>query len=404
MAITVDWANRIINVPRNDMVLLQTVPSEIRSLDLNIFRLELKSLEASTDGMAYPKMNAHNTTVQIGGVILSRVITIVNGYTVTFEDGQYAVNLKGANSNVADVTNVNQVSVRSANSAGLQDLSTLLASAYESRIHIDVVNGQAGTAIPLGTRNTPVNNFSDAKFLADILGINEIRIIESTTISNLDFSSGYIFSGDNAINTTLTVDGTSDVSNCVFENLILQGAFDTNTSIKNCGLLNISSIQGAISFSMFNGTVVLFGGQPTRIMNCHSAQARDNVDVTPIIDMGGFGQQLSVREWSGGLILQNCTGGTGSTSIDINSGIITFESTISSGAFYVRGVAEVIDNSSGTATVFDKTVGTGTVTEQDKLDIANKVWDEDITTHTTVNTSGWLMQKLLTVKRYLGLK
>ena len=52
-------------------------------------------------------------------VTRGRVVEIINGYTVTFEDGQYAVNLTGANSNISDVANVNQVSIRAANSAGL---------------------------------------------------------------------------------------------------------------------------------------------------------------------------------------------------------------------------------------------------------------------------------------------
>jgi hypothetical protein len=57
-------------------------------------------------------------------VVLAMVIEIINGYTVTFEDGQYAVNLVGANSNVGDKVNLNDVSVRSANSAGLIRLET----------------------------------------------------------------------------------------------------------------------------------------------------------------------------------------------------------------------------------------------------------------------------------------
>lgn len=36
--------------------------------------------------------------------------------------------------------------------------------------------------------------------------------------------------------------------------------------------------------------------------------------------------------------------------------------------------------------------------------IADAVWDEDITTHTTASTFGLLMQKLLTVAKFLGLK
>ncbi len=119
MAITINYLTKVINVPKADMTLVQSVPSEIRELDIDDFRLTLRDLEDSAEGMLYQATHSHNTTVTVGGVTLARVVEIINGYTITFEDGQYAVNLVGANSNIADVTNVNQVSVRSANSAGL---------------------------------------------------------------------------------------------------------------------------------------------------------------------------------------------------------------------------------------------------------------------------------------------
>ncbi|MEM9067100.1 MAG: hypothetical protein AAGE52_01300 [Myxococcota bacterium] len=119
MALSVDWSTRVITVPRADMALKQSLPKEIRVLDIDAFRLELKSIEESDDGLPFPDTHRHNTEVSIGGVTLARVVEIVNGYTVTFEDGNYAVEMVGANSNLADVANVNQVSVRSANSAGL---------------------------------------------------------------------------------------------------------------------------------------------------------------------------------------------------------------------------------------------------------------------------------------------
>jgi hypothetical protein len=104
------------------MILIQSTP-EIRGLNLNDFRMSLKDLEDSEEGMPFPDTHRHNTEVSVGGITLARVIEIINGYTITFEDGQYAVNLSGANCNVADVVNVNQVSVRSANSAGLTSLN-----------------------------------------------------------------------------------------------------------------------------------------------------------------------------------------------------------------------------------------------------------------------------------------
>lgn len=119
MAISVDWATRVITVPRADLLEIQLIPSEIRQLDLDAFRSELNDISDDSEGMPFPDTHSHNTTVTVGGVTLARVVEIINGYTVTFEDGLYAVNLVGANSNVADVTNVNFVSIRAANSAGL---------------------------------------------------------------------------------------------------------------------------------------------------------------------------------------------------------------------------------------------------------------------------------------------
>jgi hypothetical protein len=124
MPITVDWPNRVIFIPKDDMVLVSTDPFEVRELDLDQFRRTLKDLEDDEAGVPWPDTHQHNTSVEIAGVTYARLIEIINGYTVTFEDGQYAVNLVGANSNLSEVTNLNQVSIRSANSAGLTQTFT----------------------------------------------------------------------------------------------------------------------------------------------------------------------------------------------------------------------------------------------------------------------------------------
>jgi hypothetical protein len=119
MAISIDWATKIIHVSKADMVLAQSVPFEVYTLDIDDFRLALKDLEDDDEGMVFDTTHSHNTEVQLGSVKLSRVVQLINGYTVTFEDGQYAVDLIGANSNIGDKVNLNQVSVRSYNSGGL---------------------------------------------------------------------------------------------------------------------------------------------------------------------------------------------------------------------------------------------------------------------------------------------
>ena len=121
MAITINWDTKVISVPQAD---LTSLGGSLYELDLDDFRLALRALEANEDGIVFDITHDHNTSNTLGSLTLARVITIINGYTVTFEDLQYGVNLVGANSNVLTNVNRNQVSVASSNSAGLIEVAT----------------------------------------------------------------------------------------------------------------------------------------------------------------------------------------------------------------------------------------------------------------------------------------
>ena len=355
MAISIDWGTKVISIPRADMTLIQSVPTEIRQLNLDTFRLALRNLEDSDDGMAFERTHKHNTSVTVGGVTLARVIEMINGYSVTFEDGQYAVNLVGANSNVGDVVNVNQVSVRSANSAGLQDLSVILSAAYGGEICIDTINGQAGTDVPIGTRTQPVNNFDDAKILALKEGARTIRILESTTLSNTDFSDGYVFTSDNPGVTVLTVDPSANVQYCEFNNVSVQGTADGNNVYRNCVLLDISFTSGFIFQCSLNGNIQINGGELLALLSCFSNRLAGTQQ--PIIDFNGNGQ-LILRDYQGAIELRNHTdtSGDGDLCLDFSSGVCIIHSSVTAGYIPVRGVCRVVDNSTGTANVIDETV------------------------------------------------
>lgn len=144
MAISIDWGAKVINVPRADLPVTQASP-EIRELDADWFRLQLKSLEDDPEGMAFPDTHSHNTEVSLGGLVLSRVIEIINGYTITFEDGQYSVDIVGANTNYMDVTNPNQVSLRSSNSAGLIRPSDFDIPSIADAIWDEALSGHSGS-------------------------------------------------------------------------------------------------------------------------------------------------------------------------------------------------------------------------------------------------------------------
>lgn len=119
MALSIDWLTYVILVPKTDMTQIQVSPFEVRELDLNAFRLELRDIEDSIAGIPQPATHDHQSESTLAGTTFARQVEILAPYTVTLENGSYAVNAVGANSNVADVLNLNTVQLRTANSAGL---------------------------------------------------------------------------------------------------------------------------------------------------------------------------------------------------------------------------------------------------------------------------------------------
>ena len=354
MATTIDFSTKIISVPRADMTLIQSTPTEIRQLSIDQFRLDLKAILATIVGIPNPDTHIRNPSVTVGGVVLASVIEMINGYTVTFEDGQYAVNLAGANSNIADVVNVNQVSVRSANSAGLQDLSTLLTAAYQGQV-VFSTSGQAGTAIPVGTRATPVNNFPDAITLANKLGIRRIQLATSATLLSGANAQGKVFAGDNATVDTLQLRSGADVTDCGFENLTVSGILDGNNIFKNCTVSDVSYVNGILQECSLTGTISVDGTAQANIINCWSGTAGISDSQLVTIDMGGAGNSLALRNYSGGLKITNYSGG-GAITLDFSSGRVVIDSTCTGGEIGIRGISEVTDNSAAGCTVLDETV------------------------------------------------
>lgn len=150
MAVSINWATRVITVPQAALAL---VSAGLYQLDVDAFRLALKDIEDSADGVAFPDTHRHNTQVTLSGVTYARIFEVINGYTITFEDvgTPYTVRCVGANHNIADVKNVNNVSLLIGNSAGLIAVST---GGGPSAVDIAaaLVAALNATTIPVDTR------------------------------------------------------------------------------------------------------------------------------------------------------------------------------------------------------------------------------------------------------------
>jgi len=358
MAITIDWGTRIISVPKADLLLVQSMPTEIRQLDLDAFRLELKSLEDDPAGMPFPITHNHVAPITVGGVTLARVVEMLNGYTVTFEDGQYAVNLVGSNSNVGDVVNVNQVSIRSANSAGLTFSEQINDQSFiGAAVYVDVAEGQSGTSFPRGTPTSPVNNLTDALSIADIRSLQNVILTGFVTANGTHTLDFHNFDAGAGASNVILLSGASTV-NSSFERLILVGAQAGLSRINNCilgvdGLGGLTEVEGRIVDSIVNtvaGITQYTAGAGCLLDNC-AFIAPDS----PQIEFNANGKGFGMRSCTGNILITNQTV---SEELELNfaGARVEIASSCTAGTLNISGNATVVDNSGVGCTVVDKTL------------------------------------------------
>ena len=344
MAISVDWAGtKVIYIPKSFLTLVQATPTEIYELPLNAFRLALLGLQDDTDGRPWQKTYRHNTEVALGGLTYARTFEVLDPYTVTFEDGQYAVNLTGANSNVGDRVNVNQVSVRSQNSAGLISSPAIEYASFDGGVTIDVDNGVSGTVYPKGTKETPVNNLDDAVLIAEYRGFDTLFLSKSMSLgAGIDISDFTII-GKSATNTHITIDPSAVCSKINIEKCNVSGTLDGGTTIHECSVGDLTYVNGHIHNSGLYGTVFLDGNEGAVFVNCYTPDQ----DSPPIIDMGSSGQDLSMPNYSGIVTIRNLSSASEEIGIGLDAGMVILEDTITAGTVLISGIGLLQDYSTG---------------------------------------------------------
>ena len=127
MAANINWSAGLVNVPQSD---LTVVIGTLFSHDTSGFFDDIKTQEASEEGIVWPDIIDHNGSYTVAGVTYAQKIELVNGYTVAYENtgSFYTVNLVNSNNNIFDqqagvyVPHANAMVIPS-NSAGLQTVA-----------------------------------------------------------------------------------------------------------------------------------------------------------------------------------------------------------------------------------------------------------------------------------------
>ena len=355
MPLTVDFGNKIIYPDRDTMVQVQSSPVAIYQLNVNDLHVGLRDLEDDSGGIWADDTHTYKAPTTLSGVTYARLMEIVNDYTVTFlPDEAWVCQVVGGNSNVGDRINPNNVSLQVANSAGLQDAESLQAASFLGKISLDINSSFSGTTFPVGTRQTPVNNLADARLIGIERGIRTFEILTSMTIGAGDFSDGYTFVGESPIITQVYIDAAAEVSNCRFQQMYVSGVLDNNNEFRESIIGDLDFFNGGILQCAFVGTITLGGGVQAQIYDSWAGNSAHGFLDYPEFDLGGTGQDLVLRNYTGGVRLVNSTG-PNNVSMDISSGRVYLDATITDGDIEIRGDAIVTDETTGTTIVRDAT-------------------------------------------------
>lgn len=223
----------------------------------------------------------------------------------------------------------------------------------DGHVHIDVSNGEIGTAYPIGTASRPVNNFSDAKIIADANFIKEfhidgtLNILITENITDFTFVNNYIKTNEIILN-------GSNSDDTVFQNIKISGTLNGITHAHQCFINNLINFQGLMMGCILEGNMFLTGTSTVHLIDCRSGVPGTS---TPTIDMGGSGRGLGVRAYAGGLKITNLTGAE-NISLDFISGQVQIDSTCTNGTIVIRGNCTVVDNSGSGCTVINQSIQT----------------------------------------------
>ena len=357
MAVSVNWGTSVISIPKADLTLISGTKYQY---DVNTLRTSLNGLMDDLEGMPFTKTHIHNTSKLLGGITYARVLEILAPYTVEFEDGLYTVNLFGLNHNVLDVTIENQVSVTTANSAGLVVLTGLQERQdYGGYVLLDAVNGTAATvqAHPWGTSDSPVDNFADAAAIAAAVGIDTIRVatVPGTPV-DLDVDVGGLRIESLTGGAEINLAAGNDVSGTVFTNCRMYGAASASSDfyVNRCVLFGgMTGLRGIAWECSAHENAANYTLEYAADFDLHSLDSGVPGTSYPILAKasGAGAVDVQVRGLRGGLGVAGVQTGD-SVSVDVISGNLTIEASVTGGTFKVRGVGEAIVQS-GTVDTLD---------------------------------------------------
>ena len=248
-----------------------------------------------------------------------------------------------------------QVVRTASSSATLQEQLDIQYASFSGGVSVDVTASDSGTTYPTGTPRQPVNNFADALLIANERGFKTIYIIGNATLDGGNDFTDFEFVGESETKTTITINPSAIVTSCEFRSATITGTLDGGAVITDAIAQDLDFIDGIIKRSGLLGTLTLSGVNPIlQVVDCHESDSNG-----PTIDFDGSGTGLIMTNYHGKVTLSN-KNGLETAFLDMSSGEIVIDNSVTGGNITIRGVAKW-DNKftyAGGADVVDETIFT----------------------------------------------
>jgi hypothetical protein len=252
-------------------------------------------------------------------------------------------------------TQVVRTSSSSATISGLtgveDDLAEVLLNTqtliYGNQVHIDVNDGAAGTAFPVGTVDTPSNNLADALVIAAGRNIEILHVTGDLTIGATENIDGYTMQGHQAQKTQITLTAGCSTDQSQFIEVTITGTADGPIIIRESLISDFAGFSGIAFQCAISGYIRPIGAQPSLILQCYAEAPEVHSEIDMSTSQGG----IAIRDWNGPIKFTNSTGGH-PICLDYNSSRIVVDSTVTTGNVHITGSGGLVDDqSNGTAVV-----------------------------------------------------
>jgi hypothetical protein len=230
--------------------------------------------------------------------------------------------------------------------------------------------GTSGTAYPIGTPVSPVDNLVDAHTIMVTRGFTEMYFQTDWTFQNGDVMANHHLIGQGPQKTVFTFEAGSVNAFCKLSSAEITGAITGAVGFEDCKIKDLGSVGVAPSSvdvlaknCLIEGTLTLPSNYSGTMVAVDCWAVPDTSGSPPIFDMGNSTADLQIRNYSGILKLKNCTNVVDIRVFLVSGGVI-LEPTVTAGDFLISGVGTLTDNSTSVTSLnTDGLMSKETITE-----------------------------------------